>query len=282
MSDSSSRWVDVDDGRLYVEVAGQGQPILLIHGWALDHRMFTPQVEALSDRFSVITFDRRGFGKSEAPPDLRLELDDIDRILDAVGVPSVHLLGMSQGGRIALRYAATRPQRIRSLLLQGAVVDGVDIPEHDNDSVPVAEYARFAKGGKLAEVVEHWLQHPMMWLGDNHESERRLLQTIMGDYSGSDLINYDEDSYAFDSDVLGALANFPRPTLLLTGARETQTRRLHADALKQRLPCCSEVILEKSGHLSNLTEPLVFNQAVFDFCTGVDEEAPLSGGGTLD
>jgi pimeloyl-ACP methyl ester carboxylesterase len=189
---------------------------------------------------------------------------------------------MSQGGRIALRYAATRPQRIRSLLLQGAVVDGFDVPDHDDDHVPVAEFARLAKDGKLVEVVEHWLRHPMMWLGDKHESEYRLIRNILEDYPGSDLINYDEDSYAFDSDVLSALANFPRPTLLLTGARETRTRRLHADALRQRIPCCSEVILEQSGHLSNLSESRLFNQAVIDFCTRVDEEALLSGSGTLD
>ena len=278
----SSGWVDVDDGRLFVEVAGRGQPILLIHGWALDRRMFAPQVEALSGQFTVITFDRRGFGKSEAPPDLRLELDDIDRVIDHFGLASVHLLGMSQGGRIALRYAATRPQRIRSLLLQGAVVDGFDVPDHDDDHVPVEEYARLAKDGRLSEVVERWLQHPMMWTGDSHAAARRLLQTIMADYRGSDVIDYDADSYAFDSDVLGALASFPRPTLLLTGARETKTRRLHANALKQRLPRCREVMLENSGHLSNLTEPRLFNQAVIDFCTRVDAEAPSSGSGTLD
>ncbi len=278
----SSGWVEVGDGRLYVEVAGRGQPILLIHGWALDRRMFAPQVEGLSGRLTVITFDRRGFGKSEAPPDLRLELDDIDRILDHFGLASVHLLGMSQGGRIALRYAATRPERIRSLLLQGAVVDGFDVPDHDDDHVPVAEYARLAKDGKLAEVVERWLQHPMMWTGENHAAERRLLLTIIADYPGSDLINYDADCYAFDSDVLGTLASFPRPTLLLTGARETETRRLHANALKQRIPRCREVILENSGHLSNLTESRIFNEAVIDFCAGVDEAAPSSGGGALD
>lgn len=281
-SDMKSMWVDVDDGRLYVEVAGRGEPILLVHGWPLDHRMFAPQVVELREHFTAITYDRRGFGKSEARPDLRLELDDIDRILDHIGLPSVHLLGMSQGGRIALRYAVTRPQRIRSLLLQGAVVDGIDVRDSTDDHVPVAEYAKLVGDGKLAQVVSRWLRHPMMWLGDNQEAAQRLLQTILEDYSGSDLINYDEHSYVFDGDVLAAMGNFPRPTLLLTGARETETRRLHANVLKQHIPSCREVIFEKSGHLSNLTEPQNFNRTVIDFCNSVDSHVAPSGSGTLD
>jgi len=277
-----SMWVDVGNGRLYIEVSGRGHPILLVHGWPLDHRMFAPQVGALSEHFTVITYDRRGFGKSEASPDLRLELDDINRIMDQIDVPAVHLLGMSQGGRIALRYAVARPERVRSLLLQGAVVDGFDVAGSEDDHVPVTEYAELAKSGKLQEVVARWLHHPMMRLGDDHEQEYRLLQTILRDYAGSDLIDYDADSYTHATDVLSALADFPQPTLLLTGLRETRTRRMHAEALLARIPKCREVIFENSGHLSNLTEPALFNQAVIDFCTGIDKDKASSGSGTLD
>lgn len=277
-----SLWVDVGNGRLYVEVSGRGRPILLVHGWPLDHRMFAPQVGALSEHLTVITYDRRGFGKSKASPDLRLELDDIERILDEIDVPAIHLLGMSQGGRIALRYAVARPDRVRSLLLQGAVVDGLNIPGHDDDHVPVAEFARLAKDGKLQEVIERWLRHPMMRLGDEHVQEYRLLQTILHDYAGSDLVDYDAGSYSHTNDVLAALADFPRPTLLLTGARETHTRRKHAEALLARIPDCHEVIFENSGHLSNLTEPALFNQAVIDFCRRIESDKASSARGALD
>lgn len=277
-----SLWVDIGDGRLYVEVAGHGQPIMLIHGWPLDHRMFAPQLDDLCQYFTVITFDRRGFGKSKTRPDLRLELDDIDGILDEIDTSAVHLLGMSQGGRIALRYAVARPDRVRSLLLQGAVVDGLHIPGHDDDHVPVPEYAKLAKDGRLQEVVERWMRHPMMRLGNDHETEYRLLRIILDDYTGSDLKDYVADNYTHPIDVLSALADFPRPTLLLTGARETHTRRMHAEALMERIPDCREVIFENSGHLSNLTEPALFNQAVINFCRRIERDNSPSAGGTLD
>lgn len=263
-------WVDVEDGRLYVEMAGDGQPILLVHGWPLDHRMFAPQLSMLCSHFTVVTFDRRGFGKSKAHPDLRLELDDIDRILDSIDAPAAHLLGVSQGGRIALRYAATRPQRVRSLLLQGAVVDGFDVDDSGDDRVPVAQYAELARAGKLPELIEHWLRHPMMWLGDHREREYELLRNILEDYSGTDLIDYAADKYAFRHDMLAKLAEFPRPTLLLTGARETRSRRMHANELLRLIPDCRENVFSNSGHLTNLSEPTRYNQAVIDFCSEVD------------
>lgn len=266
-------WVGVGGGRLYIELTVQGPPVLLIHGWALDHRMFSPQVGPLSRTLSVIAYDRRGFGQSEAPPDLRLELDDIDRILDELGFESVHLIGMSQGGRIALRYAATKPQRVRSLMLQGAVVDGLTFENHNDDSVPIGEYVDLAKAGKLNKVREKWLGHPMMRLDAKYKDEIRLLCSIISDYSGIDLIQFEPDSFTFSVDVLAAMSNFARPTLLLTGKEETETRRRHATELVHRIPNCREVIFSDSGHLCNLTEPDLYNKAVIEFCRKAEENA---------
>ncbi len=266
-------WVSVSGGRLYVELTIKGPPVLLIHGWALDHRMFSPQVGPLSKTLSVIAYDRRGFGQSEAPPDLRLELDDIDRILDELGFESVHLIGMSQGGRIALRYAATRSRRVRSLMLQGAVVDGLVFAGRDDDSVPIGEYVDLAKAGKLNKVRKKWLGHPMMRLDAKYKDEIRLLCSIVSDYSGIDLIQFDPDSFTFSVDVLAAMSEFARPTLLLTGKEETEVRRKHAADLMHRIPNCSEVIFGDSGHLCNLTEPDLYNQTVIEFCRKAEEDA---------
>lgn len=259
-------WVEVSGGRLYVSVTGQGPPILLIHGWPLDHRIFSLQVRPLSKNLQVIAYDRRGFGESEAPPDLRLELDDIDRILDELDVDSVHLLGMSQGGRIALRYAVTRPERLRSLILQGAVVDGLEVDERGKDAVPIAEYANLAQCDRLDEVKTRWLSHPMMRLGARYKRESRLIEKIIARYTGQDLKHLEPDSYSFPCDVPEVMSSFKNPVLILTGANETETRRAHAAELLHRIPNCREVILEESSHLSNLTEPDRYNETVLRFC----------------
>lgn len=263
-------WVDSVDGRIYMLVEGDGEPLLLLHGWALDHRLFTPQIEALSGRFRLIVPDRRGFGRSEAPPGLGREPGDIERMLDALGCEDAHLLGMSQGGRVALRFATLYPNRVRSLLLQGAPVDGLDVDVPAHDRVPIAEYVELAGAGRLDEVRRHWLAHPMMRLGKGHVAESRLLETILADYQGRDLASSEADGDAFDLDVLGAMSRFTRPALLLTGAHETASRRRHAEALLERMPVCSEVVFAHSGHLCNLTEAAGYNAAVARFCAAVD------------
>jgi pimeloyl-ACP methyl ester carboxylesterase len=267
-------WIDVEQGRLYVEITGSGPPLLTVHGWPLDHRVFAPQVSGLSSSLTVIAYDRRGFGRSEARPDLSLEVDDIDRILDALELPSVHLLGMSQGGRIALRYAATHSHRLRSLLLQGAVIDGLLVEEPDADRIPIAGYAALAKSGRLDEVRRRWLRHPMMQLGAGFEAASDLLVRILADYAGADLIDFDANRYRFPADLLTALSALNMPALLLTGAHETGARKRHADEIESRVAGCVRVQLENSGHLSNLTEPERYNRAVREFC----EEVETAGG----
>lgn len=262
--------VDVPGGSIFAEVSGDGPPLVMLHGWPLDHRLFFRQVEPLSDSLQVIAYDRRGFGRSDAPADLRCELDDLDCLLDALGHASAHVLGMSQGGRIALRYAATRPARVRSLILQGAIVDGLSVEESEDDRVPVGEYTKLAKAGRPDRVVGLWLAHPMMRLPSSDKEAARLIDDITRDYSGKDLINSDPGSYDFPLDVLDRMSRFESPVLVITGVRETATRHRHAAELLRRLPHGREVILRHSGHLANLTEADAYNRAVLDFVQDVE------------
>jgi pimeloyl-ACP methyl ester carboxylesterase len=266
-------WVDVDGGRLHVVTAGRGSPILLLHGWPLDHRVFEPQIRYLERFFHVVAFDRRGFGRSEAPPDLLRELDDIDRVMQAFGLGSVHLLGMSQGARVALRFAATRPQRIRSLIVQAPAVDGIALDEPEPERIPMDEFAKLARAGRMDEVRERWLAHPMMALGAGHARLKRRVEEIVAGYEGKDLLDYSPGRQAFPHDVLGSLSRFERPCLVLTGAYETATRREHARRLLESLPDGEEIVFEHSGHLCNLTEEHAYNLQVADFCARVDGDS---------
>ena len=260
--------INVRGGTVFAVSAGTGEALLMLHGWPLDHRMFEPQIRALADDLHVVALDRRGFGRSTAPADMTEELNDIDAVIASLNLRRVHLLGVSQGGRVALRYAATRPENIRSLILLGAVVDGVNVPEPDEEKVPVGDYARLARHGKLEEVVRRWLQHPMMRIRDDATTARQLIDDMLGAYSGSDLIEFDASHYAFNGDVLGALATSRPPLLLLTGEHETDARKQHATRIAESVPGSREVTIAGGGHLSNLTHAAEFNAAVRDFCNG--------------
>lgn len=266
-------WVIVDGGRLFVEQSGKGTPLVLVHGWPLDRRVFGPQLRHLSQHFNVVTFDRRGFGRSEAPADLSQELDDMDRILESLSLGRVHLLGMSQGGRIALRYAVTRPVRLRSLILQGAVVDGFEIADADLERIPIEDFAQLARTGRIDELQQRWMDHPIMAIGARYPSARKLLHEIISTYTGADLVDFSASHYAFPLSVADELPRLTAPTLLLTGAHETTARRTHAQRLLKLVPDSREIIFEQSGHMCNLTEPELYNRCVEEFCKEVDGNA---------
>ena len=188
LTQSVRRVRGADGAAIDLYCSGRGPVLLLLHGWSLDHRAFAPQIAPLSRELTVITYDRRGFGASTAAPDLDAELGDIDAIMAALEVPQVHLLGVSQGGRLALRYAATRPQRLASLILQGAILDGYLVEESQEEQLPLAHYQALARQGRMDEVRRLWLAHPMMSAGVEDPALQREIRSLVADYSGADLM----------------------------------------------------------------------------------------------
>ncbi len=107
------------------EDAGSGEPLVLIHEALQSSRVFAPQIEELSKTFRVIAPDMRGMGQSARVD--RIEppsgwVDDLEALLDRLGIENVHLYGSSIGARVALRFAIDRPQRVRTLILNNPIV----------------------------------------------------------------------------------------------------------------------------------------------------------------
>ena len=251
--------------RLYCEVRGEGPPLLLIHGWTLDQRVFTPQFAAFAQHFRTISFDRRGYGRSAGTPDFSRELEDIDAVLDALGGDEKpRVLGMSQGGRLALRFAITRPARVRALVLQGPALDQFTPPEREDEQVPMEEFIELARAGNLAAFRQRWLSHPMMQRGIRGRAAT-LLQRILDDYTARDLVTMTPASLAFPRDVLQELPDVEIPTLILTGSEETEARKKIAAKIRDLLPDAQEIILPGCGHMSNLGDPVSYNRHVLDF-----------------
>ena len=109
MKNNTDTYIEVaQDVQLYVQDYGQGKPVILIHGWPLSGEMWEYQVEALvNNNFRVITYDRRGFGKSSKPwdgYDYDTLADDLKVIIDELKLEDITLVGFSMGGGEVVRY----------------------------------------------------------------------------------------------------------------------------------------------------------------------------------
>jgi pimeloyl-ACP methyl ester carboxylesterase len=98
--------------------AGRGPALVLLHGFSLDSRSWRPQLEGLSDSFTVIAWDAPGAGQSQDPPDsfgIGDWADTLAGVLDAAGVGEGHVVGLSWGGLLAQEFHRRYPSRLRSL-----------------------------------------------------------------------------------------------------------------------------------------------------------------------
>ncbi|EED32112.1 3-oxoadipate enol-lactone hydrolase [gamma proteobacterium NOR5-3] len=245
-----------DGAAIRLHECGSGEVLLLVHGWTLDYSSFDSQLP-LAEHYRLVTYDRRGFGESAAAPNLGAEPGDIDTIIDSLGVERVHLLGVSQGARIALRYAAAKPERLLSLILQGAVVDGYTAPVEDEGAIPLGHYAELVAQGKLSQMQDEWLAHPLMSSDTLDDRQRAALEHSVRGYGGQDLLS--APSGPAPPAILKQLANMATPTLIITGERETDARKAHAQQLRLSMPNAREMTLPRCGHLSNLSRADAYN-----------------------
>src|SRR6266545_1641866 len=102
----------VDGGRIYYEVEGDGHPLLLIHGGLGSLRMWDDQVPVFAERYRVIRYDTRGFGRTETEDVEFTNRADAAAVLDHVAAASAYVVGQSRGGMIALDLTPDHPERV--------------------------------------------------------------------------------------------------------------------------------------------------------------------------
>jgi pimeloyl-ACP methyl ester carboxylesterase len=253
-------------GELAVEVAGRGHPVVLIHGWGVDRRMWAHQIAAFRRHFTTVTYDRRGCGQTTATADYMLELEDIDTILDELKLKAAGILGMSQGGRLAMRYALTRPSRVTGLVLQGAPLDDPPLPlAGDACVLPLVRYAEMLRRGDRAAVARELSAHPLMSAGERRTQAQAEIDAMLKDYRGEDLLRSAvtpaEQEPLFASDLTAIHAR----TLVITGSNELLWLRRVADRIARNIYGARRRVIRGGGHFVNMTHIGDYNRCVIEF-----------------
>jgi 3-oxoadipate enol-lactonase len=183
--------------------------------------MWDTQQAALSRRFRVIRYDRRGFGKSSGSEDVSWDAADLAALLDRLGVRKAHVLGMSQGGRVALQFAHVYPERVSSLILHGTgAPDGFPLPWTGPDRPRFDEWATIAREQSLDAFRRAWAAHPLMEVPATRPKARAHVNELLAAYRGSRLLAPPKPSGPIGAVTMDDVPRISAPTLLLVGDSE--------------------------------------------------------------
>lgn len=256
--------VEIEGIRIAYERTGQGEPLLLLHGFFGDTRVWRPQLDELSDEYEVVAWDTPGCGHSSDPPDA-FRMADYARCLaafiDALGLEPPHLLGLSFGSTLALELYRQDPGLPRTLVLAAAYAgwtgslpaDVVErrmaqtIPDLDLPAEQVV--ARYNSPGLLSESA------PAAVLAEN--------AAIMSDFHPAGMKAMVRG--LAEADLRDVLPHIKVPTLLLYGDMDVRSPVSIGEALHTQIPGSKLVVTPGAGHVSNFEAPERFNAEVRSF-----------------
>jgi pimeloyl-ACP methyl ester carboxylesterase len=268
------REVRLGDLRIAYGQAGDGPPLVLLHGGMEDSRSWRWQMDALADEFTVLAWDAPGCGRSSDVPESWRMPDWADALaawLDAIGIERPHVLGLSWGSSMALEFYRRHAQAPASLILASAYAGWAG-------SLSAAETAGRLEGIlasadlPLEETLEAW---PGVLSRGAPAGLREELMDMWADNAGSRKPGgYRAAAHSMaEADLRDVLPRIHVPTLLLYGALDERSPLTVAEELHARIPSSRLAVIEGVGHLANAEAPDAFNLHVREFVRSVLQSA---------
>ena len=244
--------------------AGDGLPIVFIHGYPLNRTMWDAQVRALSSEARCIAIDLRGHGESQAPfwlTTVDTYAGDVRGLLDHLGIDRAVICGFSMGGYVALAFYRTHAARCRGLVLADTRAQP-DSPEAKQARFQTAITAQTRGASAIADAMLPRLltQKSVESRPDLVERVRVMIQSTPVQGIAGDLM-----AMAERPDSVPLLPSVSVPTLIIVGDADALTPPADARLMADRIPDARLAVIPGAAHLSNLEEPEAFNQAVSDF-----------------
>lgn len=241
---------------LYFEEHGHGTPVVLIHGFPLDHTIWNPLVPLLEGKARLILPDLRGYGKSlvtRGTYDMGLLADDIKEMLDGLNIRQAVLVGHSMGGYVSLAFARCYPERLLGLALVASQA-AADTPERRQGRLQTAGEVERRGVKSLAKTMpEKLTTHP-----DLVEPLRQLiLQANPAGVAGA------LKGMADREDMTRRLSEINVPTLIIAGAQDSLIPLEKSREMERLLPRGWLVEIPNAGHMPMMEAPEMVAEALF-------------------
>jgi len=265
-------FVDNQGARIYWDEQGQGEPVLLIMGLGYPSAMWYRIRPALSARYRTIAFDNRGIGQSDAPQGpypIALMASDAKAVMDAAGIGSAHVFGVSMGGMIAQEFALQYPKRVLSLILGCTAAGGPTAVRAEPEAIQMLMRREKMSPEQAAEAAVPFIYDPTIareridedlairrpWF-PSPEGYAAQLQGILG-----------WESYSRINQIVA-------PTLVIHGESDRLVPPGNAKLIAERIPGAKLVMIPHASHLFLTDQTEVSHHAILQF---LNEQAGSAG-----
>lgn len=253
----------------YTDV-GSGQPIVLIHAFPTDQRLWKPQQDDLKSNFRVITLDLQGFGHADSADGNAITMaeyaEDVKLVLDRLHIQNAVIGGESMGGYIALAFLQKYPAAVNGLILS------------DTQSIADSPEIKDKREASARDVLDHGTKGLLDGFmtkalsPDAAESVKQNLRNIV-DVQSANAIASALRGMALRSDTSDVLATTNIPVLIITGEKDVLILPQQSVDMHRLLKNSKLVVIPNAGHLSSLEQPTAWNQAVTDYVLSINNQS---------
>jgi pimeloyl-ACP methyl ester carboxylesterase len=249
--------------KIYWDERGQGAPVLLIMGLGLPSDMWHRTRPLLEARYRTIALDNRGVGRSDVPPGpypLALMASDAAAVLDAAGVASAHVFGVSMGGMIAQEFAVQYPSRVRSLILGCTAPGG----PHAVRAEPAALQMLTSRA---TMTVEEFSAAVLQFIHDPGTPRERIEEDLVIRRQWNPLVEgYLAQLHGIMAwEVYSRLPQVTAPTLVIHGETDRLVPPGNSRVIAERIPNAKLLLIPHAGHIFTTDQPEASHRAILDF-----------------
>jgi pimeloyl-ACP methyl ester carboxylesterase len=258
----------VGDINIYYEIHGEGEPLVLIYGYACHSGLWFRQIPVLSRKYRVIAFDNRGVGRSDKPDipyTMAMMAGDIAGLLNTIGIDTAHIFGISMGGMIAQHFALNYPQRVISLILGCTTCGGVSSIQPKPESM-----AALFDFERLKKTPEEFVRQVTLFcfsqkfINKNPDIvDKRVAKQLEHPTPLHGAMRQAEAMVGHDTYEL--LPKIKLPTLVIAGDNDRLIPFENSRILASRTPKAELVVIKGAGHEFFIEDPEEANRAVLDF-----------------
>jgi pimeloyl-ACP methyl ester carboxylesterase len=252
--------VPVEAGELYYERAGDGFPVVLVHGALWDRRIWEPQMDAFAARHDVIRYDQRGHGRSTPPTGRYSEVRDLAALLRDLGVGRCALVGCSTGAQIAIDFALEHPDAADAIVPLAPLVSGHAWADRGIE-VLASEIRAAVEAGDVRQAMEMELA---VWAPlTTDPGADALIRDVALDNVG--VYRIDPSLADPPASAVERLGDIQAATLVIVGDHDVEEVHRMSDLIAERVPGAQKRVIAGADQPVNVRRAEKFNKLVLDF-----------------